>query len=100
MLLLLGAARRAIEGDGMVRRGEWNFWSPAFMVGTQVTGKRLGILGMGRVVPQVWVLGTRVHLLQPMHGCIPAQALAQQVQRLIDLVDYGLGIGLHVYPRA
>ncbi len=49
MLLLLGAARRAIEGDTMVRRGEWNFWSPAFMVGVQVSGKRLGIVGMGRV---------------------------------------------------
>jgi lactate dehydrogenase-like 2-hydroxyacid dehydrogenase len=33
----------------MVRSGQWNFWSPAFMVGRQVTGKRLGILGMGRV---------------------------------------------------
>ncbi len=49
MLLLLGAARRAAEGDAMVRSGQWNSWSPAFMVGTQVTGRRLGILGMGRV---------------------------------------------------
>ena len=49
MLLLLGAARRAPEGDTMVRRAEWNSWSPAFMVGTQVTGKSLGIVGMGRV---------------------------------------------------
>ena len=49
MLLLLGAARRASEGDSLVRRGDWNSWSPAFMVGTQVTGKRLGIIGMGRV---------------------------------------------------
>ncbi len=49
MLLLLGAARRAAEGDSMVRSGRWNTWSPSFMVGTQVTGKRLGIVGMGRV---------------------------------------------------
>ncbi len=49
MLLLLGAARRAVEGDRLVRQGEWNFWSPAFMVGTQVTHKRVGIVGMGRV---------------------------------------------------
>jgi lactate dehydrogenase-like 2-hydroxyacid dehydrogenase len=48
-LLLLGAARRASEGDRMVRNGEWNNWSPSFMVGTQVTGKKLGIIGMGRV---------------------------------------------------
>lgn len=49
MLLLLGAARRAAEGDAMVRSGNWQSWSPSFMVGTQVTGKRLGIIGMGRV---------------------------------------------------
>ncbi len=49
MLLLLGAARRAAEGDRMVRGGAWTEWSPSFMVGTQVTGKRLGIIGMGRV---------------------------------------------------
>ncbi|MGI9303705.1 MAG: 2-hydroxyacid dehydrogenase [Gammaproteobacteria bacterium] len=49
MLLMLGAARRATEGDQLVRAGRWRVWSPAFMVGTQVTGKRLGIVGMGRV---------------------------------------------------
>jgi lactate dehydrogenase-like 2-hydroxyacid dehydrogenase len=49
MLLMLGAARRAVEGDRLVRTGAWNSWSPAFMVGKQVTGARLGIVGMGRV---------------------------------------------------
>jgi len=49
MLLLLGAARRAAEGDAMVRSGNWQSWSPSFMVGTQVTGKRMAIIGMGRV---------------------------------------------------
>lgn len=49
MLLLLGAARRAAEGDAMVRSGHWQTWSPSFMVGTQVSGKRIGIVGMGRV---------------------------------------------------
>ena len=49
MLLMLGAARRAVEGDRLVRDGKWDSWSPAFMVGKQVTGARLGIIGMGRV---------------------------------------------------
>ena len=49
MLLLLGAARRAAEGEHMMRANAWKEWSPAFMVGTQVTGKRLGVIGMGRV---------------------------------------------------
>ncbi len=49
MLLMLGAARHAVEGDRLVRTGAWDFWSPSFMVGKQVTGARLGIVGMGRV---------------------------------------------------
>ncbi len=49
MLLMLGAARRAVEGDRIVRTGQWDFWSPAFMVGKQVSGARVGIVGMGRV---------------------------------------------------
>lgn len=49
MLLMLGAARHAVEGDRVVRLGTWNFWSPSFMVGKQVSGQRLGIIGMGRV---------------------------------------------------
>jgi lactate dehydrogenase-like 2-hydroxyacid dehydrogenase len=49
MLLMLGAARRAVEGDRLVRTGAWDNWGPSFMVGKQVTGARLGIVGMGRV---------------------------------------------------
>lgn len=49
MVLMLGAARRVSEGERLVRSKEWKDWSPAFMVGTQMTGKRLGIIGMGRV---------------------------------------------------
>ncbi|MFQ6024145.1 MAG: 2-hydroxyacid dehydrogenase, partial [Acidiferrobacterales bacterium] len=49
MLLMLGAARRAAEGEQLVRTGAWDSWGPSFMVGIEVTGKRLGIIGMGRV---------------------------------------------------
>jgi lactate dehydrogenase-like 2-hydroxyacid dehydrogenase len=49
ILCLLGAARRASEGERLVRSAEWKDWSPAFMVGVQITGKRIGIVGMGRV---------------------------------------------------
>ena len=49
MLLILGAARRASEGERIMREQRWKDWSPAFMVGKQITGKSLGILGMGRV---------------------------------------------------
>ena len=49
MLLMLGAARLAVTGDRLVRTGAWDSWSPSFMVGKQLTGARLGIVGMGRV---------------------------------------------------
>lgn len=49
MMLMLGAARRASEGEKLVRTRAWKDWSPSFMVGIQVTGKRLGIIGFGRV---------------------------------------------------
>lgn len=49
MLLMLGAARHAVMGDRIVRQGQWDSWSPSFMVGKQMTGARLGIIGMGRV---------------------------------------------------
>ena len=48
MLLMLGAARRAYEGQEMVRTGTWKPSSPA-LLGWQLTGKILGIFGMGRV---------------------------------------------------
>ncbi len=49
LLLMLGAARRAYEGERLVRTGQWRAWTPTFMLGTDVTGKKLGILGMGRI---------------------------------------------------
>jgi lactate dehydrogenase-like 2-hydroxyacid dehydrogenase len=49
MLLLLGASRRAYEAQELVRTGEWKPLSPDMLLGWQVGGKVLGILGMGRV---------------------------------------------------
>ena len=49
MMLMLSAARHGVTGDRIVRSGAWDSWSPAFLVGKQVTGARLGILGMGGV---------------------------------------------------
>ncbi len=49
MLLMLGAARRAHEGEQLIRTATWREWSPTYQLGIQVTGKRLGLIGMGRV---------------------------------------------------
>jgi glyoxylate reductase len=47
--LILAASRRIVEGDRMVRRGDAWEWSPSFMLGREVTGKTLGIVGFGRI---------------------------------------------------
>lgn len=49
ILLMLGAARRAHEGARMLRTDTWSDWSAIGQLGIEVTGKRLGIVGMGRV---------------------------------------------------
>lgn len=48
-LLLLGAARRAYEGESMLRSGAWGGWAPTQLMGAELHGKRLGIVGMGRI---------------------------------------------------
>jgi lactate dehydrogenase-like 2-hydroxyacid dehydrogenase len=49
MLCMLGAARRTHEGTTMLRTHNWIGWEPTQLMGVHVTGKRLGILGMGRI---------------------------------------------------
>ncbi|MBV8971682.1 MAG: D-glycerate dehydrogenase, partial [Sphingomonadaceae bacterium] len=49
MALILSVSRRIGEGEKLLRAGEWTGWSPTGMLGHRVTGKRLGIVGMGRI---------------------------------------------------
>jgi glyoxylate reductase len=49
MALLVAAPRRLAEGERLVRSNGWKGWSPTFMLGHRITGKRLGIIGMGRI---------------------------------------------------
>jgi len=47
--LILSAARRIAEGDRLIRRGGWKGWAIDFMLGTELRGKQLGIIGRGRI---------------------------------------------------
>ncbi len=49
MALILAVSRRLVEGEKLARSGEWAGWSPTSMLGHRIHGKRLGILGMGRI---------------------------------------------------
>jgi glyoxylate reductase len=49
MALILAVARRMVEGAKVIPEDEWAGWSPTWMLGHRITGKRLGIVGMGRI---------------------------------------------------
>jgi len=65
LLLLLGAARRASEGEQLVRSGTWTGWAPTQLLGRGFAGKRLGIVGMGRIgsafAERARPLGVEIH---------------------------------------
>jgi len=47
--LILAVARRMVEGDRMTREGRFQFWAPLYFLGSEVSGKTLGIIGFGRI---------------------------------------------------
>ena len=49
MALILAVPRRLVEGERLLRGGQWPGWSPTGMLGRRIWGKRLGIVGMGRI---------------------------------------------------
>lgn len=49
MALILSVPRRLAEGEKLVRSGQWHGWSPSGMLGHRIGGKKLGIIGMGRI---------------------------------------------------
>jgi glyoxylate reductase len=67
MLLILAASRRAGEGERLLRAGRWTGWAPTQLIGTHVSGKRLGIFGMGRIGRELGrmagAFGMHVHYL-------------------------------------
>jgi glyoxylate reductase len=49
MALILAVPRRLTEAERLLRSGRWPGWSPTWLLGNRVSGKRLGIVGMGRI---------------------------------------------------
>jgi glyoxylate reductase len=60
--LMLGASRRLVEGDAYVRRGEWRTWEPELLLGHDLHGSTVGIVGLGRI-------GRAVHRRLGGFGC-------------------------------
>jgi lactate dehydrogenase-like 2-hydroxyacid dehydrogenase len=101
MTLLLSVARRAGEGERQVRDGEWTGWRPTHMLGTKVTGKTLGIVGLGRIGRAVarrahHGFGMRILYHEPM-PVPPAEVtdLAAEPRELEDLLAGSDFVTLH-----
>ena len=79
MALLLAVPRRLVAGERVMRAGQWRGWSPTSMLGNRIHGKRLGIVGMGRIGQAVarrargFGLSIHYHNRRPVHAEIEAE---------------------------
>lgn len=81
LTLLLSTARRAGEGERLVRAGQWEGWHPIQMLGHHVTGKHVGIVGMGRIGQAI---ARRCHFGFGMH----VSYMARSAKQLDFVADY------------
>lgn len=91
MLLLLGAARRATESIALVRSGEWQGWTPGQLIGLGLTGRTLGIVGMGdigrRLAVRARAFGMRIayHNRRPLSDAPDAEWMP--LEQLVSASD-------------
>ena len=102
--LILGAARRVAEGDALVRRGDFHGIFPTFMLGHDVNGKTLGIVGMGRIGMAVArrAVGFDMPVLYTRRSgsvaaeLVPPGASWQRCEALGELLDAADIVSVHV----
>lgn len=94
MALILAVPRRVIEGERMLREGKWTGWSPTWMLGRRICGKRLGIIGMGRIGRAVakrahgFGLSVHYHNRRQVHPDVEAELEATYWQSLDQMLAH------------
>ncbi len=89
MTLILSTCRRAGEGERLVRADKWDGWGPTHMLGTHVTGKTVGIIGMGRIgqaVARRCHYGFEMPVIYFNRSRKPVDMPATQVETLAELM--------------
>lgn len=98
--LLLAAARRIVEGDRLVRSGTWTGWEPTQLLGADVYGKTLGIIGLGRigraVARRAQGFGMRILSVPRRKDQPPPSESVRQVISLQTLLETSDFVSLHV----
>jgi glyoxylate reductase len=97
--LLLAAARRVVEGDRLVRSGQWTGWTPTQLLGAAVTGSIVGIVGMGRIGQAVArrAAGFQMQVIYHSHRAVDAPPGAHWTSRdLPDLLRESDIVTIHV----
>ena len=85
-MLLLAAARRLGESERTLRAGNWEWWGPKLFVGVDVWGKKLGIVGMGRIGQAVARRGKGFGMEILYHNRSPKEDAEQELDaRYVDL---------------
>ena len=101
MEMIIGVPRRVREGIALVRRGEWSGWAPSKLLGRQLGGKTLGIVGMGRIGQAVayrakaFGLEIAYHNRKPLPRAIEAMFGARYVENIDDLIATSDILTLH-----
>lgn len=92
MALILAVPRRLSEGERILRTGKWTGWSPTWMLGHRVSGRRLGIVGMGRIGQAVarraraFQMSIHYHNRRPVHPDIEAELEATYHESLDQML--------------
>jgi len=92
MALILAVPRRLTEGERILRTGKWTGWSPTWMLGHRVSGRRLGIVGMGRIGQAVarraraFQMSIHYHNRRPVHPDLEAELEATYHESLDQML--------------
>jgi len=101
MALILAVPRRLAEGERLARSGEWGGWSPTSMLGHRIWGKRLGIIGMGRIGQAVarramgFGLSIHYHNRNRLHASIEEELEATWWESLDQMLAHMDLISIH-----
>ncbi len=103
--LLFAVARRAVEGDRLVRAGQWQGWEPLQFLGGDVTGATLGLVGLGRIGKAMAqrARGFDMELLYWNRTRLPAEeesALGLRYRELDDVLEQADFVSVHVALNA